>query len=182
MQEQREHLREAGLETEFSPRGAKTSVKDSAARVPQPAHALHHAQSPEGLKTYRAKKRESAVESRAVEAPLPSSEPVDVDRPKFVKTKRGNERTGMALCLQARSGKVDGVRVLLEMGADVNGLGNRRRTALHEAVVHGHVDIVRMLLVAGADMDCCDEDGVSPGHEAVKSGRLDILGLMKERE
>ena len=86
--------------------------------------------------------------------------------------------------------------MLLDMGADVNGVGTASRTALHEAVIQGHLEVrasligrelchggtrlnthsnllqvVRLLLAEGADCSLRDETGASPLDEARRVGR-----------
>jgi hypothetical protein len=51
----------------------------------------------------------------------------------------------------ADQGRIDSVRMLLDLGFDVNAGGRHRRTALHVAAHEGREDIVDLLLEHGAD-------------------------------
>ncbi|MGH9231526.1 MAG: ankyrin repeat domain-containing protein [Acidimicrobiales bacterium] len=52
--------------------------------------------------------------------------------------------------------RIDAVRVLVEIGFDLN--PTDRRTPLHEAAFHGHLDLVRALIDLGADPAIADPD------------------------
>ena len=52
----------------------------------------------------------------------------------------------------ARTGSLDAVKLLLEVGADVNATdAYQQQTALMWAAAEGHADVVKALLAAGAD-------------------------------
>ncbi|KAF5548627.1 ankyrin repeat [Fusarium mexicanum] len=61
---------------------------------------------------------------------------------------------GTALQAAAYAGKTDGVKLLLEKGADVNLCGGKYGSALNAAAVKGYWDIVEILLETGAKADC----------------------------
>jgi ankyrin repeat protein len=52
--------------------------------------------------------------------------------------------------------RVDAVRLLVEIGFDIN--PTDRRTPLHEAAFHGHLELVRALIDLGADPTIADPD------------------------
>ncbi|KAI0182070.1 ankyrin repeat-containing domain protein [Hypoxylon sp. FL1284] len=54
------------------------------------------------------------------------------------------------------------IQKILNLGADVNGVGPRGQTALYKAAWLGRVGTVTCLLEAGADPNICDEEGISP--------------------
>jgi ankyrin repeat protein len=75
---------------------------------------------------------------------------------------------GGALHLLAKRGDVDGVRWLLDRGADPNARWSHWDadvTPLHLAAAQGHVEVVRLLLAAGADPSIRDSkhDGDAAG-------------------
>ncbi len=75
---------------------------------------------------------------------------------------------GGALHLLAKRGDVDGVRWLLDRGADPNARWSHWDadvTPLHLAAAQGHVEVVRLLLAAGADPSVRDSkhDGDAAG-------------------
>jgi ankyrin repeat protein len=63
------------------------------------------------------------------------------------------------LCKQLRDaaldGRVDKLRRLVELGADVSAPDQYGGTALHEAAVTGHVEAMRVLVELGADVHAC---------------------------
>jgi hypothetical protein len=58
--------------------------------------------------------------------------------------------------------EVHRVGVLLDYGADVNGVGQYGLTALHYAVRSGKLDLIRLLLERGADVKALDDEGLTP--------------------
>ncbi len=56
----------------------------------------------------------------------------------------------------AGMGRVEAVRLMVELGFDLN--PTDRSTPLHEAAFHGHLDVVRALIDAGADPTTRDPD------------------------
>ncbi len=90
----------------------------------------------------------------------------------------------------AETGKIDGVKLLLEHNVDVN-LGNKvGETPLHVAAINGHTQIARLLVEHGADVsarrdycnwrsgNCVPTD--TPLHEAAKRGHRQIASLLIE--
>jgi ankyrin repeat protein len=57
---------------------------------------------------------------------------------------------------------VEGLRMLLDAGADVNARQHGGYTALQSAAQHGRVDLIDLLLDAGADPDAATDDGRRP--------------------
>ena len=88
-----------------------------------------------------------------------------------------SQRDALVLCLAARSGIVNSVQRLLDLGSDVNAVASRRlgRTALHEGAALGHADVVQLLLARGARTEILDEQGQTAldlarakGHEHIE--------------
>lgn len=71
-------------------------------------------------------------------------------------------------------GDTEGVRILIEAGADVNALGDMSETPLHVAVTMENLESVGLLLAAGADCCLVSEFGKTPKEQAAVLG-LDIL-------
>jgi ankyrin repeat protein len=57
---------------------------------------------------------------------------------------------------------VEGLRLLLDAGADVDARQHGGYTALQAAAQHGRIDLVDLLLDAGADPDAATDDGRRP--------------------
>ena len=72
----------------------------------------------------------------------------------------------------AKNGKIDTVRLLIELGAD---------PSLPKAVAHDEEAIVRMLLQAGVNINMTDSDGHTALSRAAWSGRADIVQFLLKR-
>ena len=57
---------------------------------------------------------------------------------------------------------MDGARLLVEAGADVNARQHGGYTPLHSAAQRGAIDLIDLLLAAGADTDGAADDGRRP--------------------
>jgi len=77
----------------------------------------------------------------------------------------------------AWTGNSEGVRLLLEHGARVNGTLQRGQTALMVASHNGHTEVVRLLLSRGADVDS-ESDGETALIWAKQQGNTDIADLL----
>ena len=76
---------------------------------------------------------------------------------------------------------IDGLRLLLQAGADPNELNHRGETALHWAVWRGRgAAIVTELLNAGAHMEAQRKDGRTAYALAVRSGQTETAALLKQ--
>ena len=61
-------------------------------------------------------------------------------------------------------GRVEPVKVLVELGAGKEAKRDDRSTPLHDAAREGHVAAMRLLVVPGADMEAKDAREVTPLH------------------
>lgn len=87
---------------------------------------------------------------------------------------------GSWLHVAASHGKLDIVKKLLELGADVNKRGGVfDGSALNEAATEGHFEIVKFLLSSGAEIDIGDPER-NPLFGAILSGSIDIAKLLIE--
>lgn len=91
-----------------------------------------------------------------------------------------NERTGVGetpLHYLAVENHIEGVRTLVEFGAEVNTSDDFDQTPLAAAAFLGHEDLVRYLLSVGAK--CEPAGGLNPILiDAVRSGNLEIVRML----
>lgn len=75
-------------------------------------------------------------------------------------------------------GDLDGVKRLLNLGADVDGIDEEGNTALHMAAESGTENVVSFLVDRGADANAVNDEGDSPLHKATINNFVDIIGLL----
>ncbi|KAF3307424.1 hypothetical protein TWF173_003161 [Orbilia oligospora] len=79
-------------------------------------------------------------------------------------------------------GWIDGIKLLLENGADIEAKTEKSRsTPLILAVKFGHLETVRVLLEAKAKVKCYNSSGMSPVLTAAEKGHFEILKLLWDR-
>ncbi|KAJ7675960.1 ankyrin repeat-containing domain protein [Mycena polygramma] len=76
---------------------------------------------------------------------------------------------------------IEGVRLLLEHGADVNAVGGEYGSALQGAAWYGSLDIVCLLLEHGADVNATGGEYGSVLQGAASEGHMDIVRLLLEK-
>ena len=82
----------------------------------------------------------------------------------------------------AGGGKIQAVRLLLELGADPDATMDSGRVALHEAAWSGHEEIVRLLLERGAHADIREGDHhATPAGFAHHAGQYAVRDLLLDR-
>ncbi|XP_055352287.1 KN motif and ankyrin repeat domain-containing protein 1-like [Paramacrobiotus metropolitanus] len=87
-----------------------------------------------------------------------------------------------ALMLAVSHGRLDTVRLLLQVGADVNIQDDDGSTALMCASEHGHLEIVRLLLGhPDTDAHLTDKDGMCALYVALEAQHKDIAALIYAR-
>ncbi len=77
-----------------------------------------------------------------------------------------------ALMFAARDGSIEGVRALLQVGADIDFTDPDGSTPLLVALMNGHWDVARFLIESGADVNRWDWWGQSPLYIAVDMNTL----------
>jgi len=92
-----------------------------------------------------------------------------------------NDRKTTPLQLACAKGNISLVKVLLDSGANLKGLGELG-TALHCACYFGQKAIVQLLLEARADVNAVDDTGKTPIQMAKDRGHTDIVALLVESE
>ena len=78
----------------------------------------------------------------------------------------------------ARQGDRARVQVLVEAGADVNGLSPEGGSALHQAALSGNADLVRFLLDIGADTEVRTLRGETALHWGSSNGSVDVVRIL----
>jgi uncharacterized protein len=107
------------------------------------------------------------------------------DHPMFegVSTIEVNGRYGVfqesPLHILAVQGDLEGCRLLLEAGAEVDLPGEQGYTALHEAVHQGHFELVKLLLDYGSDPGLATELGTT---DFLAEDYPDIVAILKNRQ
>lgn len=71
----------------------------------------------------------------------------------------------------ADSGNIEGVKLLMDNGCDVNERDSLGKTALHYAVACDSTDVVKLLIEKGGDVNAAGSDGMVPLHN-VRSDRM----------
>jgi len=78
----------------------------------------------------------------------------------------------------SNDGKINMVKGLLNLGADVKKVGSKKIPALHLASLRGHKEIVKILLKAGAEVNKVDREGYTPLLRAIVNRKEDIAVLL----
>ena len=86
------------------------------------------------------------------------------------------------LPLASRLGNAEAVLVLVEVGARLDAVDSRGRTALHWAAESGNLRLVASLVDAGAVLDARDEDGCTPLQLAESNGNVAVIDVLKGEE
>ncbi|RFU80736.1 pfs, nb-arc and ankyrin domain [Trichoderma arundinaceum] len=86
----------------------------------------------------------------------------------------------LAVASVRRTHKAAIIKLLLQVGADVNGRDKRDRTPLYTAAGFSHEDVIKLLLESGADVKATTKDNETPLHRAVTRGHENITKLLLE--
>jgi len=78
------------------------------------------------------------------------------------------------LIIAARTNRLEIVRMLIDSGAAVDGLGSNGSTPLHHAAEQGHIEIVKLLIERGANINLTGGGNMTALHFAVNSGRIEV--------
>jgi uncharacterized protein len=73
----------------------------------------------------------------------------------------------IALVGVSRAPRPEVVRLLIELGVDVNAIDCRRWTPLHFAARTKNPAVVKLLIEAGADVNATDDEGITPLHQGL---------------
>lgn len=89
--------------------------------------------------------------------------------------------SGTWLHVAAAQGRLEIVKILVSLGADVNAKGGvLGGSPLNEAAAEGHLEIVKYLLSCGAKMDVSEPER-NPLFSAIYGGHMDVVKLLIDR-
>jgi ankyrin repeat protein len=80
----------------------------------------------------------------------------------------------------AQQGQVECIRLLHELGADVNRCKTSGASPVFIAAQQGHVECIRVLPELGVDVNKCRTGGASPVCIAAEKGHVECLRLLSE--
>jgi ankyrin repeat protein len=98
--------------------------------------------------------------------------------PHLMEARDSEEEDRTLLMVAAPRGHMHLVRLLLEMGAEVDAITFYDMTALHFAVMQGHGEVVSMLLSSGADISKRDNEGFTALMLATWDNHLGVVQLL----
>ncbi len=93
----------------------------------------------------------------------------------FISGRTGEKVSGLFLASQ--EGHIDGVKLLIKAGADLNQTRNCV-TPLYRASQNGHAKVVEILVKAGADLNQSTEDGAAPLFMASQNGHDEAVEIL----
>jgi ankyrin repeat protein len=82
------------------------------------------------------------------------------------------------LYVASQKGHLDVVKMLVESGADINRLSDKRASALYVAAQKGHFDIAEFLIIKGADINSVFQNGFTPLYSALTEGKIEVVKLL----
>ena len=78
-------------------------------------------------------------------------------------------------------GRLEMVKLFIEMGMNVDACSMIGQTPLHEACIGGHYSVLKMLLSQVSDLDAVDSNGLSAAHYCALNGEVKCLDLICEQ-
>lgn len=80
----------------------------------------------------------------------------------------------------AAKGNIEIIKLLLERGAEINGLNSAQQTVLHLLAILDEVDLFNFFIERGADPSICDNQGKTALDLAVENESKAVIGLLNE--
>ncbi|XP_051115448.1 integrin-linked protein kinase 1-like [Andrographis paniculata] len=87
---------------------------------------------------------------------------------------------GLKLLYMTNENDLEGIKELLDSGADVNFLDIDYRTALHIAACQGYGEVAKLLIERGAEVDPQDRWGSTPLADAIHYKNHDVIRLLEK--
>lgn len=88
-------------------------------------------------------------------------------------------RDGRRCIKQQKINKINAVKTLLDLHADINCKAVQSYTPLHLAAKHGNKEIVYLLIKSGADVNAHNNYGDTPLSDAIKSNHKEVIILIR---
>lgn len=163
------------------------SVNEADARLDSPLHVAIRSGQPACVYLLLAAKANRYPPNRAGETPhlLARLYPAGVahDQMGFLLEHLDSVRDGpngkqQSLRFAISKGEASMVTLLLEVGADPNGVDAEGGTPLHQASLGGRVPIIQVLLAHSAKTEAFDKDGFLPLHLAALAGNAEAINAL----
>jgi hypothetical protein len=103
------------------------------------------------------------------------------EHPEHVSTRAHNGSEATPMHVAALGGHADMLSLLLEHGADLDGLDMYGKTPLYRASANGNVEAAQILLDRGADINARDDASWTPLFSAAINGRFEFAQMLLER-
>ena len=78
-------------------------------------------------------------------------------------------------------GRLEMVKLFIEIGMNVDACSMTGQTPLHEACIGGHYSVLKLLLSQVSDLDVVDSNGLSAAHYCALNGEAKCLDLLCEQ-
>ena len=92
-----------------------------------------------------------------------------------------NDTEELHLYEASANNNVELVRLLLDIGADINLANRAGETPLYVASLFGYVNIVRILTERGANINKANKNGETPLHIASQNGQVEVVRILLEK-
>jgi ankyrin repeat protein len=102
----------------------------------------------------------------------------ELDRSRHARQSRPEPVSENELIEAAKAGRIEEVKRLIAVGANVNAATEGGKTPLHGAAAFGHEAVVQALLKVGANVNAADQDGRTPLHEAAAKGPGAVVEML----
>ena len=94
----------------------------------------------------------------------------------FIRGCMGDKVPG--LWVASQKGHINGVKLLIEAGADLNQAGNDEATPLYMASQNGHAEVVEILVKAVAELNQARDGGTTPLFMASQNGHVEVVEIL----